>query len=380
METRVIGKNKQQTSLFGVGCMRFPTQAGPDGKSVVDECEAIRMIRYAIDNGVTYFDTGYHYHGGQSEVILGKALADGYRERALVATKMPLWDVNTAADFTRIFEEQRQRLQTDCFDFYLLHALNDNLWQKALKLGVLDFLDGLRQTGKIRQVGFSFHDELPVFKKIIDSYDWDMCQIQLNILDVDYQAGLAGLEYAAARDIDVVIMEPLRGGALAHKIPSDIAAVWKGASIQRSPVEWAFRWLYNFSQVKVILSGVSDMAQLKDNIRIFSEAGAGSMTGAEQDLVSQVQKLYQQKIKVGCTACNYCMPCPFDVDIPGVFGIYNGAYLFDDLAGSRSSYSRLKENGHAADLCTACGQCESVCPQNIQIIAMLAQAHQVLFS
>ncbi len=380
MEKRTIGNNKQLTSLFGLGCMRFPSQILPDGSSTVDEAEAIRLIRYAVDHGVTYFDTGYNYHAGKSEVVLGKAMANGYRQRSLLATKLPMWEVKTAGDVPRIFAEQKARLQTDYIDFYLLHALNAESWQKARQFGVLEFLDDLKRSGQVRQLGFSFHDELPVFQEIIDSFAWDMCQIQLNILDENYQAGLAGLAYAAERNIDVVVMEPLRGGALADRIPEDIKLVWQQAQVQRSPVEWAFRWLYNHSQVKVILSGISNLEQLQDNIRIFSAAKADSMSQAEQELVQQVQQLYRQKIKVGCTGCNYCMPCPFGVAIPDVFSLYNEAYLFADLPASQKAYQRLYNNKHAADQCTACGQCESLCPQNIQIIDQLAKAHQVLLS
>jgi hypothetical protein len=378
MDYRVIGKDKMTASVFGFGCMRLPMRALPDGGHAVDEDEAIRMIRYAADHGVTYFDTAYPYHQGVSELVVGKALQGGYREKVLLATKLPVWQTKKYADFDRILDEQLRKLQTDHIDFYLLHALSEGTWRKVKKLGVLDFLDRAKKSGKIRHAAFSFHDEAPLFKEIIDSYAWDMCQIQLNLLDENYQAGLEGLYYAAERGIDVVVMEPLRGGALAQKVPEDIRLVWDQAEIRRSPAEWAFRWLYNFPQVKVILSGVSTMEQLKDNIRIFADAKPAAMTAAEKDLVGQVQSLYRQKIKVGCTGCNYCMPCPSSVSIPEVFRLYNQAFLYDDLANSRKSYQNLMKREKDASKCVSCGHCEPLCPQNIPIIEKLAEAHRIL--
>lgn len=378
MDYRTIGKDELQTSVFGFGCMRLPTLDLADGRHAVDEAEAIRMMRYAVDHGVTYFDTAYPYHGGQSELVVGKALQDGYRDKVLLATKLPVWQVKRTEDFDRILDEQLQKLQTDHIDFYLLHSLQEQTWRKVKKLGVLSFLDRAKQSGKIRHAAFSFHDQLPLFKEIIDSYAWDMCQIQLNLLDDHYQAGLEGLHYAAERGIDIVVMEPLRGGALAQKVPPDIKAVWDQADTKRSPAEWAFRWLYQMPQVKVILSGVSTMEQLQDNIRIFADAKPGSMTDAEQELLSQVQNLYRQKIKVNCTGCGYCMPCPSGVSIPDVFRIYNEAYLYDDLESSRKSYQNLMKRSQDASQCVSCGHCEPLCPQNIPIIEKLAEAHEVL--
>lgn len=381
MDYRKIGRDQVATSLFGMGCMRLPLEVQPDGSKQygkIDEDEAIRMIRYAIDHGVTYLDTAYPYHQGNSERVVGKALTGGYRDKVLLATKMPVWQVKKAADFERLLNEQLEKLQTTWIDFYLLHALNEDSWKKVKQLGVLDFLEKARQAGKIRHIAFSFHDQLPVFKEIIDSFAWDMCQIQLNLLDEHYQAGLEGMHYAADRGISIVVMEPLRGGALAQKVPQDIKAVWEQVPVKRSPAEWAFRYLTDYPQVSVILSGVTTMEQLVDNIRSFADAKPDSLTEQEKDLIGQVQTLYRDKIKVGCTGCNYCMPCPSGVSIPDVFRIYNQAFLYEDLEASRKQYQSLISKQHDASQCVSCGQCEPQCPQNIPIIAKLAEAHAFL--
>jgi len=233
-------------------------------------------------------------------------------------------------------------------------------------------------SGKIKYPGFSFHDELPVFKEIIDSYDWKMCQIQLNILDQDYQAGVEGMRYAASKGIPVVIMEPLKGGRLAHNVPEDVQALWDQAETKRSPVEWAFRWLYNFPEITVILSGVSTMEQLKDNIEIFSKAAPNSMDEKELELVQKVKALYDSKIKVGCTGCNYCVPCPSGVEIPRIFSLYNDYSIYGGSEEFKEWYKNLMDEGKDASNCVECGQCESECPQHISIIERLKEAHEVL--
>lgn len=378
MEMRQWEQSGLKTSIFGIGCMRLPLQAGQTDSARIDEAKAIRMIRAGIDGGVTYIDTAYPYHGGNSELVVGKALQDGYRERVFLATKLPVWEVKSADDFDRLLNQQLEKLQTDHVDFYLLHALHQGTWGKVRDLGVLEFLDRAKADGRIRYAAFSFHDQLPLFKEIIDSYAWDMCQIQLNILDVDYQAGLAGLEYAAARGIGVVVMEPLRGGALAAHVPADIQAVWDEASEQRSGVDWAFRWLANRPEVKVILSGVSTMEQLEDNLRIFADTKPGCLTAEDEARVDRVRALYQSKIQVDCTGCEYCLPCPSGVAIPAVFRAYNQAFMIEDLASGQSSYEWLVKNHEDASLCVECGACEQVCPQHIPIIEKLKDAHAYL--
>ncbi len=383
MEYRKFGDLGFEVSIFGLGCMRLPLEVQPDGTTdpaKIDEQEAIKMIRYAIDNGVNYLDTAYPYHGGNSERLLAKALKDGYREKVKIATKLPVWLAESYEDFEKLLDEQLAKLEVEYIDFYLLHALSKDRWDKIKELGVLDFLDQAVAAGKIKYPGFSFHDELPVFKEIIDSYDWKMCQIQLNILDQDYQAGVEGMRYAASKGIPVVIMEPLRGGRLAHNVPEDVKALWDQAETKRSPVEWAFRWLYNFPEITVILSGVSTMEQLKDNLEIFSKSAPNSMDEKELELVRKVKELYDSKIKVGCTGCNYCVPCPSGVEIPRIFSIYNDYSIFGGAKEFKEMYKGLMNEGKDASSCVECGQCESECPQHISIIDKLKEAHEVLTS
>lgn len=378
MEYRKFSKFDKPVSLFGIGCMRFPT-IKEGNENIVDEAEAIKMVRYGIDNGVNYIDTAYGYHNHQSEVIVGKALADGYREKVYLATKSPVWLVEKYEDFDRLLDEQLGKLNTDYIDFYLLHALNKERWDKINELNVFDFLEKAKAAGKIRYIGFSFHDNADAFREIVDSYDWDMCQIQLNIMDMHEQATVEGLKYAGSKGIPVVIMEPLKGGKLASGTTPEIEAVWNKATEKRTHVEWAFRWLYNFPEIAVILSGVSSFEQLKDNLRIFSDAKANCMTESELALVEEVRQIYLDKTKVPCTACEYCLPCPSGVAIPGVFNLVNSAIMYNDEEGSRRMYANnfVKENRDAS-LCVECGQCEEACPQNIQIIEDLKMSHKFL--
>lgn len=377
MEYRTFTKFEKPVSLFGIGCMRLPT-VKVGNENVIDEAEAIKMIRHGIDHGVNYIDTAYMYHGGQSEVVVGKALADGYREKVFLATKSPVWMVKEYSDFERLLNEQLQKLNTDHIDFYLLHALNKERWKTIKSLNVFDFMEKARASGKIKYICFSFHDDSDAFREIIDDYDWDMCQIQLNIMDMHEQATVEGLKYAGSKGIPVVIMEPLKGGKLATGITPEIEAIWNKAAVKRSPVEWAFRWLYNFPEVAVILSGVSNMQQLEDNIRIFSDAKANCMTEEELALVEEVRQVYLSKTKVSCTGCEYCLPCPQGVSIPRIFSLVNTASMFNDLEGCRNSYKNVIEKQNDASRCIECAQCEAACPQNISIIEKLKESHQYL--
>lgn len=381
MQYREFGKLGFRVSTFGLGCMRLPLELQPDGTrdpSKIHEEEAVELIRYAIDHGVNYIDTAYPYHGGNSELVVGKALQDGYREKVKLATKLPVWQTNTYEDFENVLDEQLAKLGVDCIDFYLLHALNKGTWDKIKELGVLDFLDKAVAAGKIRYPSFSFHDELPVFKEIIDAYDWSMCQIQLNILDEHYQAGVEGMHYAADRGIPVVIMEPLKGGSLARRIPDDIDMIWKESESGRSAIDWAFRWLGNFPQIATILSGVNDLEQLKDNLGIFDTIHPDSLSSAELERVARVKEAYRSKIMVGCTRCGYCVPCPAGVAIPDVFSQYNNAFMFNALDDSRRIYQHMTRGNKDASRCVECGSCEEACPQNIPIIEKLAEADREL--
>ncbi|NDL68275.1 aldo/keto reductase [Anaerotalea alkaliphila] len=374
MEKRIFGKLGFSCSAFGIGCMRLPEVKGAMGDAHVDEAEAVRMIRHAIDHGVEYVDTAYPYHNKESELVVGKALKDGYRERVRLATKLPVWLTHKPEDFDRYLDLQLKRLGVDHVDFYLLHAIDGPTFDRLKKLRVLDFLDRAVAQGKIRYPAFSFHGERRDFKKVIDAYDWSMCQIQLNLLDEDFQAGIEGMLYAAEKDVPVVVMEPLRGGELAQAPPPEVQAIWDRSRVKRSPAEWAFRWLYNFPQVATILSGVSTMEQLEDNLRIFGEAKAESMSREELDLVREVKEFYHRKIRVGCTGCNYCMPCPADVSIPDVFRLYNKASIYDAIQEYEKDYEKLVTEKRDPSCCVRCGRCEPLCPQGIPIMEKLEEA------
>ena len=361
-----------------MGCMRFPKKNNSVGKSITDELESIKMIQYAVENGVNYFDTAYVYK--DSEAILGKALNGCLREKVFIATKSPVSIVEKPEDFDIYLDEELKRLQTEYIDFYLLHGLNKDSWKKAKKLKLLDKLDIAKKEGKIIYRAFSFHDDLKLFKEIIDSYSWDMCQIQLNFMGQYYQAGMEGLKYAASKDNGVVIMEPLFGGLLGENVPLDIVEKWDNSGIKRTPAEWAFRWLANFPEATVILSGVSTMEQLKEDIEIFDNAFLNSMTEKEKQTVEEVKKLYERKLKVRCTGCSYCMPCPSGVNIPGVFWHYNSAFMGDPEVWKEGYKSWFCNHKMDASQCSECGQCEEACPQHITVIDKLKVAHKYLIS
>lgn len=383
LQRRKFGKHDFDVSLLGFGCMRLPTVAEPDPDSPMGEIDlekAVELLRYAVDNGVDYIDTAYTYHGEKSEVLVGLALKDGYRERVKVATKLPMWKVNAPEDCDAILNEQLDRLQMDHIDMYLLHALGRDSWEKSKKMKALEFLDQAKADGRIKYAGFSFHDELHVFKEIVDSYDWDFCQIQLNYMDENYQAGVEGLKYAAEKGLAVVIMEPLRGGKLAKDMPEEVDAFFAETGLGRTPAEWAFRWVCNFPEVKVVLSGMGTMEELKENIATMSDAAPNSLSDEELEVIKKAQQFFLDRTKVKCTDCRYCLPCPQGVEIPRIFSIWNNAVIYNRPGEGRSQYQHLiKENKEAAQ-CIACGQCESVCPQNLLIIDLLKEAEAALVS
>ena len=358
-------------SRLGFGAMRLPTKESGD-KRVIDREEAIAMIRYAIDNGVTYIDTAYPYHGGESELVVGEALKGGYRDKVVLATKLPVWLVKTREDMDRLLDEQLQKLQTDHIDFYLLHAMNKNSFEAMQKLGYHDFLDSAIASGKIRYPSFSFHDEYDLFPRIIDDYPWKMAQIQLNLLDGEYQAGLAGMKYATDKGVGIVVMEPLRGGALATP-PAEVNALYEGFEQKHSSVEWAFRYLYNMPEVLTILSGMSTMEQVKDNLRIFESAAVGVITREEEALLEAVRQAYVKRIKTNCTGCNYCQPCPKNVAIPHIFRGYDSAAMLDKKPEFFDRYANLVSEKKDAAQCVSCGLCEKACPQHLPIIRYLKE-------
>lgn len=381
MQRRKFDKHNFDVSLLGFGCMRLPTVSEADPNSPVGKIDyekAAAMVRYAVDHGVDYIDTAYGYHEGKSEVFLGFALQDGYRERVKLATKLPVWKVTCREDCDRLLNEQLARLQTPYVDMYLLHALGKDSWQMVQKFDILGFLDEAKADGRIKYAGFSFHDDLSLFKEIVDAYDWDFCQIQFNYMDENYQAGVEGLRYAAAKGLAVVIMEPLRGGKLAKNMPAEVQALWDQTGTGRTPADWAFRWVCNFPEVTVVLSGMGTLEEVKQNIATMSEAEPNSLTAEELALFKQAQEFFLQRTRVKCTDCRYCLPCPQGVVIPEVFAIWNDSVIYNRLEEGKRWYKQLADDKKAADQCAACGQCESVCPQNLSIIQLLQEAAAAL--
>jgi len=355
--------------------MRLPTTSD-DPKDINAE-EATRMIRYAIDHGVNYVDTAYPYHGGAGEPFVGQALQDGYREKVRLATKLPSWKIETAADFDRYLDEQRERLQTDFIDFYLLHALKRDHWEKLRDLGVIEWAEGAKADGRIRYLGFSFHDEYAVFQEIVDAYNgWDFCQIQYNYMDIERQAGQRGLQYAAAKGLAVVIMEPLLGGRLVNP-PDPIQALWNSAPRCRTAADWGLQWLWNQPEVSVVLSGMSTMEQVQENLASADASGIHSLTPDELALVDRVREAYQALCPIPCTSCGYCMPCPNGVDIPRNFMVYNEGVMFAKPEKARESYQWIEEEKRA-NACIQCRECEEKCPQAIPISEWMPIVHRVL--
>lgn len=367
---RTFGKTNEAVSVLGFGCMRLPT-IGSDPTNI-DEKKAIPMIRYAIDAGVNYVDTAYPYHGtgfthgGASEPFVAKALKDGYRERVKLATKLPSWLIKTREDMDRYLNEQLDRLETDYIDFYLVHSLNAGTWPVLKEAGISDFLNAAMKDGRIKHAGFSFHDQVGLFKEIVDYYDWSFCQIQYNYLDEEYQAGKEGLKYAAAKGLGITIMEPLRGGNLAN-LPQAANDILSQADICRTPAEWALRWVWNHPEISVVLSGMTTMEQVVENVKVADAAMPLSLTAKELKLVDDVKNLFQERIRVNCTACSYCMPCPEGIHIPNCFSMYNDHYVFDGTPAAKQRYQIISKLGAPASKCVECGKCESHCPQSIPI-------------
>lgn len=374
MQYRTFGTLDWKPSALGFGAMRLPVLDNDHSK--IDEKEATQMVRYAIDHGVNYVDTAYPYHRGTSELFLGRALKEGYRERVKLATKMPCWLVKAPEDFDRYFNEQLERLQTDFIDFYLLHSLDEKIWQDMKTFNVLDWIEKIRTDGRIHYVGFSFHDKFEVFKEIVDSYHWNFCQIQYNYMDEDHQAGTKGLEYASRKGLAVVVMEPIRGGQLASP-PQHIKELWDTAPRKRAPADWALQWVWNHPEVSLVLSGMSTMQQVRENVASANESGPGTLTDKDLSLIAQVRDAYRKLSLFSCTKCEYCLPCPNEVHIPEILEIYNEAGMYNELKSARRSYSFLKEEWKA-DKCVQCGECEEKCPQSIEIRDSLAKAHKLL--
>jgi uncharacterized protein len=360
MEYREMKNTGLKPSLLGFGCMRFPLLE--NGK--IDRIKAEEMMDVAIKAGVTYIDTAYPYHEQESELFVGEVLKKYPRDSFYLATKCSLWYIETHEDAIKMFENQLNRLQVDYFDFYLIHSLSKELWDKTLKLGVLDFLIEMKKSGKIRQLGFSFHDEFPVFEEIIRYHNWDFCQIQLNYIDTEIQAGMKGVHLAEELGIPLVIMEPIKGGTLA-RLSDDMEVKFKHAHPDWSISSWALRWVASLDNVKVILSGMSTMDHVTDNLNTFNNFE--KLNFNEQSIVKEVADMIHARKKNGCTSCNYCMPCPFGVNIPRNFRIWNDLGVFGDVNKAKKRYFNNCPPEQRSDMCTWCGACEPLCPQSISI-------------
>lgn len=381
MKYRRFGKLDWKVSALGFGAMRLPIIGADRGN--IDEAEAIRMMRYAFDHGVNYVDSAYPYHDGKSEIVVGKALKDGYRERVRLATKMPIRLVNARNDLDKFFNEQLAKLQTDHIDVYLFHGLNRERWTKVKEVDALRWAEEKMEAGGFRYLGFSFHDDFEVFREIVDGYDgWTCCQIQYNYVDTEYQAGTRGLKYAASKGLAVVVMEPIQGGNLAVKPPEEIQGIWDEAETKRTPADWALQWVWNHPEVSIALSGMSTMDQVIENLESASHAGPATLMEEELALLSRVREQYLAIGFIGCTGCRYCVPCPEGVAIPEILALYNEHY---SRRGDPEAQQEITvkygetippENG--AERCVKCGECEDKCPQQLPIRNLLTRAARSL--
>jgi hypothetical protein len=360
MEFRKIDKLGIETSLLGFGCMRFP--CNKDGS--INETEALQMIDTAYKAGVNYFDTAYPYHDGKSEIITGKALDRYDRASYYLATKLPVWMVESVADAGRLFDEQLKKLNKDYIDFYLLHALDRGKFDKLVSQGVLELMDKLKEEEKIRYLGFSFHDDYEAFEHILEYRDWDFCQIQLNYMDTDTQAGMKGYKLTEKHNIPLIIMEPVKGGSLAN-LPESASNYFSAIHPSKSMASWALRWVASLPNVKVILSGMSNEQQVADNLDTFENFKALDET--EQNAVINVAEALKSRVKNGCTGCAYCMPCPFGVDIPGNFRAWNEFGMYQNEGEVRWFWEKGIKDAAKAKNCAECGQCEEACPQKLSI-------------
>lgn len=373
---REIGKTGKKVSILGFGCMRLPIIN--DDVENIDEEKSVSMVEYAIEHGVNYFDTAFPYHstsrteGGASEVFVGKVLKK-HRNNVYLATKLPSWLIETRSDMDKYLDLQLERMQTDYLDFYLLHCLNIANWKNYKKLAVFRFLELAQADGRIKHIGFSFHDELPLFKEIVDAYNWEFCQIQHNYKDIEYQAGTEGLNYAHNKGLGTIIMEPLRGGGLANVVPYDVQQIWDKSDIKRTAVDWALSFLWNKPEVDLVLSGMSAIDHVVENIKIAEKGYVNSLTAKDMALIQKVKEIYDTKSRVSCTACGYCMPCPAGVNIPINFTHLNNFVIYKSGYYAKMQYHNFISEAQKAHNCIECGKCEKVCPQNIPIREILKE-------
>ncbi len=390
MKYRKMGSLNWEVSALGFGAMRLPMK----DRVNVDEEEAIKMIRYAIDNGVNYVDTAYPYHMGQSEVIVGKALKNGYREKVTLTTKSPIWFLKTREDFDKYLNEQIDRLQTNP-DIYLFHGLTKERLEKIKKLNLIEKMEEARKKGLIKYIGFSFHDSFKAFKEIIDYYNWDCCQIQFNYLDTEYQAGLKGVEYAGSKNIALIIMEPIRGGKLAipmNKLDSkpEIKDVLEKSNTNRTMADLALRFVWNRPEVSVVLSGMSNMQQVIENVESANNSAINSLSAEDLQITSELKKMYEKYELVPCTSCRYCEPCPNGVAISWIFRLLNELsywgqeriarvlFFYNRYAKTPEELEKRRSAGEepegVASLCIQCGECLDKCPQQIEIPDLMKKA------
>ncbi len=354
-----------KVSLLGFGCMRFPVK-----DSKIDRPRAEQMLSYAYEHGVNYFDTAYPYHDGESEEFVGEFLSRLPRDSYYLATKLPMWAVDSREKAVEIFEEQLKKLKTDHVDFYLFHALSRDRFELIKKLGLYELFDEMKKQGRIRHLGFSFHDSYEVFEDIINYRDWDFCQVQFNYMDTEYQAGLKGIKLCEDRGISVIAMEPIRGGSLIN-LRDDIKAVFEEHD-GRSAAAWALGWVASHTAIKTVLSGMSDMSHVVDNVNTFDDFRV--FDKEELETVQKVASAVRNSRFNTCTKCRYCMPCPAGVDIPANFSVMNEYAMYNDMSKALKRYTELEGK---ADKCIECGKCETLCPQHISIREDLKKAVQL---
>ncbi len=384
MQYRTMPGSDEKLSALGYGCMRLPTRVGGAGSSLINQEKATKQIRSAIDRGVNYIDTAWPYHLGASESFLGEVvLKDGYREKVKLATKLPCMIIKKKESIREIFHKQLEKLQTDYIDYYLLHALDGNSWDLMNSLDIIDFMNEVKASGQVKHMGFSFHGKKEDFMRICYAYDFDFAQVQYNILDERFQAGIEGIEYAHSKGMGIIVMEPLRGGSLVGKIPKEVQKIYNEAPIKRSPADWALRWIWNNPAVTLVLSGMNEDAHIEENIRVASETLPGSLSDIELDIITRVRDTYSKLLQIGCTGCSYCLPCPAGINIPAAFKNLNNYHMFGKLEASiyHANYLGIQsEDGkpHWTTSCINCGRCEKACPQHLQIRHTFKQVHKDL--
>jgi predicted aldo/keto reductase-like oxidoreductase len=385
LQYRTMPGRDEQLSALGFGCMRLPTHVGGPASSLIDVARAKAQIVSAIERGVNYIDTAVPYHLGASESFLGEhILSDpGLREQVQLATKLPCIRIKAAETIQPTFDKQLEKLRVESIDYYLLHALNGPSWDKMVELGIIEWMEQRKAEGRVRHMGFSFHGRKQDFLRICDAYDFDFAQVQYNILDERFQAGIEGIDHAHAKGMGIVVMEPLRGGSLVGKIPAPVKKLYDQAEVKRSPADWALRWIWNNPKVTVVLSGMNREDHLDENIRIACESLPEGMTPQELDIIARVRDTYRELLQVDCTGCAYCMPCPAGIDIPAAFANLNNYRMFGWLEPSlfHAMYLGMgAEDGQPrwTSSCVDCGKCERACPQGIRIRETFPQVQRDL--